>query len=106
MAEVSILFAGGIATARASAFVAGMVADLAARGLRVGLQMGTAYLATSEAVSTCAITPTYHGLTLESDRTVVIGRTVNTRARAAAYPMASQLIDREQERVRSGVPLR
>ncbi|MFZ5865031.1 MAG: SDR family NAD(P)-dependent oxidoreductase [Thermodesulfobacteriota bacterium] len=106
LAEVSVLFAGGIATARASAFVAGMVADLAARGLRVGLQMGTAYLATSEAVSTCAITQTYHGLTLESDRTVVIGRTVNTRARAAASPMASQLIYREQERVRSGVPLR
>jgi phosphopantetheine--protein transferase-like protein len=106
MADVSVLFAGGIATARASAFVGGMVADLAAQGLRVGLQMGTAYLATSEAVSTCAITPTYHGLTLESDRTLVIGRTVNTRARAAASPMASQLIDREQERVRNRVPLR
>lgn len=106
LAEVSVLFAGGIATARASAFVAGMVADLTSRGLRVGLQMGTAYLATSEVVSTCAITPTYQGLTLESDRTLIIGRTVNTRARAAASPMASRLIDREQDRLRSGAPLR
>lgn len=102
--EVTVLFAGGIASSRAAAFVAGLVSDLP--GLKVGLQMGTAYLATAEAVSTCAITPTYQQLTLESDRTVVIGRTVNTRARAAGSPMASKLIDRELDRIKSGISLR
>ncbi len=101
--EVSVLFAGGIATGRAAAFVAGMVADLTARGLKVGLQMGTAYLACEETVSTCAITPTFHKLTLESDRTVITGRTVNTRSRPAGSPMASTHHEREhgqdQERV-------
>ncbi|GEM_PF-84422 len=104
--EVTVLFAGGIAGARAGAFVAGMVHDLAAQGLKMGLQMGTAYLATSEAVSTGAITSTYQDLTVGNHRTVIIGRTVNTMARAAGSPMAAQLMAREQERLRQGVPLR
>ncbi|HTY25739.1 MAG TPA: SDR family NAD(P)-dependent oxidoreductase [Desulfomonilaceae bacterium] len=104
--EVRVLFAGGIASPRASAFLAGVVGDLTSKGLKVGLQMGTAYLATEEVVSTCAITPTYQTLTLESDRTAVIGATVNTRARTAASPMATALIRRELERLRTRVPLR
>ncbi|MBI4965598.1 MAG: SDR family NAD(P)-dependent oxidoreductase [Desulfomonile tiedjei] len=104
--EVTVLFAGGIATGRAAAFLAGMVSDFVTRGLNVGLQMGTAYLATKEAVFTCAITPTYQALTLDSRKTVVIGRTVNTKARAAGSPMASELIEREHERLRNGMPLR
>ena len=104
--EVRVLFAGGIASPIASAFLAGMVGDLASKGLKVGLQMGTAYLATQEVVSTCAITSTYQKLTLESDRTAVIGGTVNTRARAAGSPMAAALIRNELERLRTGMPLR
>ena len=106
LGEVRVLFAGGIGSGRAAAFVAGMVGGLVEKGLNVGLQMGTAYLATEEAVSSCAITSTYQKLTLESNRTVVIGRSVNTRARAAGSPMAAQLIEREQERLRAGVSLR
>lgn len=104
--EVAILFAGGIASSRAAAFIAGMVSDLASRGVKFGLQMGTAYLTTEEAVATCAITETYRKLTLESQSTVVIGRTVNTRARAAGSPMAARLIEREHERIRAGLSLR
>ena len=104
--EVAVLFAGGIATGRAAAFVAGMVSDLVSKGLKVGLQMGTAYLSCREAVSTCAITDTYQKLVLENDNTVVIGRSVNTRARAAGSPMAAKLIEREQNRVQEGVTLK
>ncbi len=82
-----------------------MVSDLADRCLRVGLQMGTAYLATEEAVSTCAITPTYQQLTLDGDKTAIIGRTVNTRCRAATSSMAASLIAKELERLRTGVSL-
>ncbi|MBI5569934.1 MAG: SDR family NAD(P)-dependent oxidoreductase [Desulfomonile tiedjei] len=106
LAEVSVLFAGGIASGRATAFLGGMVGGLAAKGLHVGLQMGTAYLTTREAVDTCAITSTYQELTVESQKTVVIGRTVNIRARAAGSPAAATLIEREQQRLREGVPLR
>ena len=103
--ELAVLFAGGIGSPLGAAFIGGMAADLAASGLRVGLQIGTAYLAAREAVETGAITPTYQKLTLESDKTVVIGKTVNTRARAAHSPMTEQLIAREWERARTGVPL-
>ncbi len=106
LSDITVLFAGGIASARSSAFIAGMVADLTDKGLQVGLQMGTAYLTTNEAVSTCAITSTYQKLTLESDRTVVIGRTVNIKARGAFSPMAAELLEREHERLRIGMPLR
>ncbi|MGB9618014.1 MAG: hypothetical protein ACPL7J_11900 [Desulfomonilaceae bacterium] len=70
---VSALFAGGIGSPLGAAFIGGMAADLAAAGLQMGLQIGTAYLASREAVETGAITPTYQKLTVESDKTVVIG---------------------------------
>ncbi len=103
--EVTVLFAGGVATGRAAAFIAGMTDDLVRQGLNIGLQMGTAYLATHEIVSTCAITPTYQNLMLKSDRTVVIGRTVNIRARGVKSPMAAKLIHLEHERIKEGLPL-
>ncbi len=105
LSEVSVLLAGGIGSGRASAFVAGMVADLVEKGLNVGLQMGTAYLTTKEAVSTCAITQTYQDLIFKSQKTAVVGRTVNIRARAANSPMAAQMLFREHERIRNGVAL-
>lgn len=106
LGEVSILLAGGIATPRAVAFCAAMVEDFTARGLRVGLQLGTAYLTADEAVNTCAITETYRKLIIESHSTVVIGRTVNIRARAAGSPMAAELIEKEQNRIKERLPLK
>jgi len=50
-----ILFAGGIHDARSSAMVSAMSAALAARGAKIGVLMGTAYIATTEAVSTGAV---------------------------------------------------
>ena len=43
----SVLFAGGIHDARSAAMVAAMAAPLAARGAKVGVLMGTAYLFTA-----------------------------------------------------------
>lgn len=106
LSEVRVLFAGGIASPEAAAFVAGMVGDLTSRGLKAGLQMGTAYLTAQEAVSTEAITECYQRITIENAGTVVIGRTVNIKARAANSPMASTLIAKELERVRDGISLR
>lgn len=106
LGDVVVLFAGGIGSGRACAFVAGMTAGLVSRGLNVGLQMGTAYLATSEVVSTQAITSTYQKLVLETEKTVIVGTTVKTRARAANSPMASTLIARELKRIQDGMPIR
>lgn len=104
--EVSVLLAGGIGSPRGSAFIAGMTDHLTKKGLKVGLQLGTAYLTTEEAVEAKAITDSYRRLTLESHDTVVVGRTVNTMTRVACSKMASKLVERELERLRAGMPLR
>src|SRR5262249_37561743 len=49
--ELSVVFAGGIHDARSAAMVAALAAPLAARGARIGVLMGTAYLFTEEAVA-------------------------------------------------------
>ena len=49
--ESRVLFAGGIHDARSAAMVAALAAPLAARGAKVGVLMGTAYLFTEEAVA-------------------------------------------------------
>ncbi|MGC8602261.1 MAG: SDR family NAD(P)-dependent oxidoreductase [Desulfomonilaceae bacterium] len=104
--DISILFAGGIGSARGVAFIAGMASHLISKGLKVGLQLGTAYLTTEEAVNCKAITESYAKLTIESQNTIVIGKTVNTMARAACSQMANTLVERELERLKAGMALR
>ena len=57
--EVSLVFAGGIHDARSAALVAALAGPLAARGVKVGILVGTAYLFTQEAVATGAIVPRF-----------------------------------------------
>jgi acyl transferase domain-containing protein/NAD(P)H-dependent flavin oxidoreductase YrpB (nitropropane dioxygenase family)/NAD(P)-dependent dehydrogenase (short-subunit alcohol dehydrogenase family)/acyl carrier protein len=70
--ELSILFAGGVHDARSAAMVAAMAAPLAARGARVGVLMGTAYLFTEEAVETGAILPVFQEAAVACERTVLL----------------------------------
>lgn len=70
--ELAVLFAGGIHDARSAAMVAAMAAPLAARGARVGVVMGTAYLFTHEAVSSGAIQPGFQDAALACERTVLL----------------------------------
>lgn len=57
--ELRILFAGGIHDDTSAAIVATMAASLAAKGAKVGVLMGSAYLATEEAVVCQAINQTF-----------------------------------------------
>jgi 3-oxoacyl-(acyl-carrier-protein) synthase/NAD(P)H-dependent flavin oxidoreductase YrpB (nitropropane dioxygenase family) len=57
--ELHVYFAGGIHDARSAAMVAAIAAPLAARGAKVGVLMGTAYVTTEEAVRTGAIIPEF-----------------------------------------------
>jgi len=72
VAELHLLFAGGIHDARSAAMVAAMAAPLAARGARIGVLMGTAYLFTREAVETGAILGGFQRAALECERTVLL----------------------------------
>ncbi|WP_394828393.1 SDR family NAD(P)-dependent oxidoreductase [Pendulispora albinea] len=70
--EVSVLFAGGIHDACSAKMVATLAAPLAARGAKVGVLMGTAYLFTQEAVQGGAIGEVFQQAAIACDRTVLL----------------------------------
>jgi acyl transferase domain-containing protein/NAD(P)H-dependent flavin oxidoreductase YrpB (nitropropane dioxygenase family)/NAD(P)-dependent dehydrogenase (short-subunit alcohol dehydrogenase family) len=69
---IHLLYAGGVHDARSSALVSAVSAPLAARGVRVGALMGTAYLFTREAVETGAIVEGFQREALECSTTVLL----------------------------------
>jgi acyl transferase domain-containing protein/NAD(P)H-dependent flavin oxidoreductase YrpB (nitropropane dioxygenase family)/acyl carrier protein len=98
-----VLFAGGIHDARSAAMIAAMAAPLAARGARVGVLMGTAYLFTHEAVECGAIEPGFQRAAVACDRTVLLETSPghSTRCADTAYVDA---FTRERARLeRAGV---
>ncbi|AXI01740.1 type I polyketide synthase [Aquirhabdus parva] len=70
--RLHILFAGGIHDARSSAMVAAIAAPLAARGAKVGILMGTAYIATAEAVSAGAVLADFQSRALAGSTTALV----------------------------------
>lgn len=70
--NISVFFAGGIHDAFSTAFVSIMAAPLAARGVKVGVLMGTAYLYTQEAVSTGAIQQEFQQQAMKAKDTVLL----------------------------------
>jgi acyl transferase domain-containing protein/NAD(P)H-dependent flavin oxidoreductase YrpB (nitropropane dioxygenase family)/NAD(P)-dependent dehydrogenase (short-subunit alcohol dehydrogenase family)/acyl carrier protein len=70
--ELHVYFAGGIHDARSAAMVAALAAPLAARGAKIGVMMGTAYLATEEAVRTGAIVAEFQRQVLSAVETTLI----------------------------------
>jgi len=67
-----VLFAGGIHDARSAATVSVLAAPLAARGVRVGILMGTAYLFTEEAVSSGAIVKKFQEAAIGCEQTALL----------------------------------
>ncbi len=70
--NISVFFAGGIHNAFSTAFVSIMTAPLAARGVKVGVLMGTAYLYTHEAVETGAIQEEFQLQAMQAKDTVLL----------------------------------
>lgn len=68
--EFEVLFAGGIHDAVSSAMVQVLVAPLAAKKVKIGILMGSAYLFTREIVSSAAILPLYQEEVIKCTRTV------------------------------------
>lgn len=102
--ELSVVFAGGIHDARSAAMVSALAAPLAARGAKVGVLMGTAYLFTPEAVASGAIVPGFQEAALACERTVLLetGPGHATRCAETDYVRAFQA---ERRRLReAGLP--
>ncbi len=67
-----VIFAGGIHDARSAAAVSALAAPLAARGARIGVLMGTAYLFTQEVVNSGAIIKKFQEAAIDCDQTVLL----------------------------------
>ncbi|KMQ65188.1 erythronolide synthase [Chryseobacterium angstadtii] len=70
--KISVFFAGGIHNAFSTAFVSIMAASLTARGVKVGVLIGTAYLYTEEAVLTGAIKEEFQVQAMQAKDTVLL----------------------------------
>ncbi|WP_189611975.1 type I polyketide synthase [Saccharospirillum salsuginis] len=72
LADLSLVFSGGLHDQRSAALLSAMCAPLAALGAKIGLLMGTAYLFTEEAVREGAILEEYQRQALDGDDTALI----------------------------------
>ncbi|HEX4871910.1 MAG TPA: SDR family NAD(P)-dependent oxidoreductase [Nevskiaceae bacterium] len=68
--QIHLLFAGGLHDDLSAALLATLVAPLVARGMKVGVLMGTAYLFTREIVESGAVVPAFQAAALGCTRTV------------------------------------
>jgi len=100
--QVHVLFAGGIHDALSGAMVAAMTAPLAARGMKVGALMGTAYLFTREIVGSGAIVDGFQQQALRCERTRNLETGPGHSTRCAATPFADDFFAQRRELIREG----
>ena len=105
LSGINLVFAGGISTCFASWFMSGMTATLAARGARIGLQVGSAYLFTQEIIETGAMKKRYQEILCKMNETVVIGTSVGLASRTAPTEFARMTVNLEKEMIKEGKKL-
>ncbi|HUT82071.1 MAG TPA: SDR family NAD(P)-dependent oxidoreductase [Candidatus Bathyarchaeia archaeon] len=102
--KINVAFAGGIGD-KFSAAMAGILCSAHPEIMNGLLWVGTAYILVKEIVETDTIQPLYQQLALNAKETVVVGETVNTRARSIPTPFTKVIIERELARLKEGVSL-
>ena len=98
LADVSVLFAGGIHDDVSAAMVTALAAPLAARGAKIGVLMGTAYLFTHEAVATGAIGAAFQQEAARCEKTVLL-ETAPGHATRCADSEYAHVFDQERGRL-------
>ncbi|MBI9088008.1 MAG: SDR family NAD(P)-dependent oxidoreductase [Desulfobacterium sp.] len=101
----SLVFAGGISTAFGSWFISGLSSILAAKGTKIGIQVGSAYLFSKEIVETGSIKAQYQEIISKENDTMVIGGSVGLASRTAPTEFARMMIKTEKEMIRNREPL-
>ncbi|MDN3548142.1 type I polyketide synthase [Mucilaginibacter aquaedulcis] len=86
--QLSVFFAGGIHDSFSTAIIAVMAAPLAAKGVKIGVLMGTAYLYTKEAVLTGAIQDKFQEQALQATDTVLLETAPGHETRCLNSPFA------------------
>ena len=102
--DVHVLFAGGIGDAESAAMLAVLAASLAARGIKVGILMGTAYLFTDEIVSSGAVVAEFQQQALACDRTRSLETGPGHATRCADTPFAAEFARTRRGLLQSGAP--
>lgn len=95
--ETHVLFAGGIHDDRSAAMVAALAAPLAARGIKVGVLIGTAYLFTAEAVAGDSIVKNFQKVALDCEKTVTLETGPGHASRAAMSPFAEEFSGKKRK---------
>lgn len=96
--QLHILFAGGIHDERSSAMVAALAAPLAARGAKIGVLMGTAYIGTVEAVTCGTVLEDFQQQALSGGETVLVETAPGHAIRCLPSGFV-ELFDREKQRL-------
>jgi acyl transferase domain-containing protein/NAD(P)H-dependent flavin oxidoreductase YrpB (nitropropane dioxygenase family) len=88
-----ILFAGGVHDALSAAIVSVLAAPLAARGMNIGVLMGTAYLFTEEAVRAGAVVRDFQAQAIDCQKTALLQSGVGIYTRCAKTPFCDEFDD-------------
>lgn len=88
--EIHVLFAGGIYNDISASMLGAMSGQLAAKGIKVGVLMGTAYLFTSEICESGAILPKFQQTAIECAITKVIEVSPGHAIRCADTPFVRE----------------
>lgn len=81
--QLDLIFAGGIHNSDSVVLLSGMVAGLVKSGAKVGMLVGTAYLSTSEIVTTGAVTELFQQTSLAQKETAVLASGPGHEVRSA-----------------------
>ena len=101
--ELNILFAGGIHDERSAAMVAAASASLAARGAKIGVLMGSAYIATKEAVETQAINALFQQQVIDSESTALLETAPGHATRGLNTPFVEYFAKQKEEMAAQGL---
>ncbi len=100
--EVQVLFAGGIHDSLSANMAATIAAPLVARGMKIGVQMGSAYLLTHEIVQSGATVPEFQKQLLRCDTTAVLQSGIGHASRCALTPFVDEFYRTKLHLVRAG----
>jgi len=99
--SVQIMFAGGIHDALSAAMVAVLAAPLLARGMKIGILMGTAYLFTDEIVASGAIVEEFQQQAIACQETSLLQSGVGIYTRCAKTAFCDEFENVRRELIRS-----
>ena len=101
-AAVHVVLAGGIHDALSAAMAAVIAAPLAARGMKIGVLMGTAYLLTAEATRSGAILEEYQRRAIACRETAVLACGDGFVVRCTDGPLVSSFEEKKRQLILSG----